>query len=56
MLHIEISSIKVESGDEEGGGSSSCHVFMVEGTSSEHERLQRAKVFGISPTFADDGQ
>ncbi|XP_023329260.1 regulator of G-protein signaling loco, partial [Eurytemora carolleeae] len=36
-------------------GSSSCHVFMVEPTSSEHERLTRARVFNIVPSYSPQG-
>ena len=42
-----------QAGNEDG--SSSCHVFMVEPTSSEHERITRARVFNIVPTYNQQG-
>jgi hypothetical protein len=40
-----------EEEDEDVGASSSCHVFMVEPTGSDHERIQRARVFNISLSY-----
>ena len=39
--------------EDESAASSSCHVFMVEPTGSEHERIQRARVFNIPLTYTN---